>query len=83
MIGFSNLGNIVVIHFQSKTLAQEIIKKQNFAMKYLIYNKKITAVLNSLSLAEGIFSIEITNYEPFVDLLQIYEPNELLLMMFE
>jgi hypothetical protein len=47
-------------------------------MLHFIYNERIPCVLVNHSLNEGEFVLQIPNYEPFVDLLGIYTPKQLI-----
>jgi 2-polyprenyl-6-methoxyphenol hydroxylase-like FAD-dependent oxidoreductase len=82
--GKENMMGFVNIYFSSKKLAERIISTKSNAMLHFIYNSKMMAVLINLAVAkEGIFMLQVVNYEPYVNLLQVYQAKELLKMMFE
>lgn len=68
--------HFINIYFTSDKLANKFKDTQTYAMFHFIYNKKMVGILNSLSISKsGEFVLQVLNYEPFVDLLQVYEPK--------
>lgn len=59
-------------------MAESIKKKECEAMLHFVYNERIPCVLVNHSLKTGEFVLQIPNYEPFVDLLGVYTPRQLI-----
>lgn len=69
---------LVNVHFRSRRLGEMIRERGCEAMLHFVYNERVPCVLVSHSLAEGEFVLQVPNYEPFVDLLAVYTPQQLL-----
>jgi hypothetical protein len=53
-------------------------------MLHFIYGKKLLGILVNHSIDRtGTFVLQIPNYEPFVDLMEVYSARDLISMMFE
>lgn len=47
-------------------------------MLHFVYNQRVPCVLVNHSLKDGEFVLQVPNYEPFVDLLSVYTPKQLI-----
>ncbi len=64
-------------------LASKIKENNRSAMLHFVYGKKIIGILvNHEADRNGTFVLQIPNYEPFVDLLEIYSARDLINMIF-
>lgn len=76
--------DVINIHFRSRNLGMRLKESNKNAMLHFIYGNRIVGILVNHSIDNsGTFVFQIPNYEPFVNLMEIYSARELISFIFE